>query len=101
MARTKAISKKKGDVKKQKKPKQAVNTATKLSTAGIPVTTSKKATPKKRSKQADKKSTMLTPEERHQKIAIAAYYRAEKRAFQCKCCERDWFDAEAEIDSMS
>jgi hypothetical protein len=101
MARTKAISKKKRGVKKQKKPKQAANTANKLSAAGVPVTTAKKATPKKRIKQADKKSTLWTPEERHQKIAIAAYYRAEKRGFQCRCCERDWFDAEAEIDSMS
>lgn len=101
MARTKTISKKKGDVKKQKLPKQAVNSTKKLSAAGVPVTTAKKATPKKRLKQADKKSTMLTAEERHQKIAIAAYYRAEKRNFQCKCCERDWFDAVAEIDGMS
>ena len=43
---------------------------------------------------------IFTAEERHQMIAEAAYYHAERRGFKCRCCERDWFDAVAEIDRI-
>ena len=100
MARTNATTKAKGDAKKQKKQKLAVDTENSYTAAGIPVTTAKRATSKKRLKQTNKKSGTMTPEDRHRKIAIAAYYRAEKRGFQCRCNEQDWFDAAAEIDNM-
>ena len=76
-------------------------TAKKASTL-IPETTAKKPAPvKKRLKTTGKKSkTVVTAEQRHQMIAVVAYYRAEMRGFQCKCCEQDWFDAAAEIDRI-
>lgn len=43
---------------------------------------------------------IFTAEERHHMIEQAAYYNAERRGFKCRCCERDWFDAAAEIDRM-
>jgi len=101
MARTKATSTTKGDGKKQKKQHLSVDTVNSNAAAGMPVTTAKRATPKKRLKQTDKKSGTMMPEERHRKIAIAAYYRAEQRGFQCICSEQDWFDAAAEVDSMT
>lgn len=36
-------------------------------------------------------------EERHHRIAVAAYYRAERRGFAPGCEMDDWFEAEAEI----
>ncbi|MEW6353078.1 MAG: DUF2934 domain-containing protein [Pseudomonadota bacterium] len=40
----------------------------------------------------------VTPEERERMIAEAAYYRAERRAFQGGDPDLDWLEAEAEID---
>lgn len=40
----------------------------------------------------------VTPEERHDMIATAAYYRAECRGFAEGCDQEDWLAAEAEID---
>lgn len=40
-----------------------------------------------------------TPEERHRQIAEAAYFRAEQRGFSGRDPERDWYEAEAEIDA--
>ena len=101
MARTNVTTRVKGDAKKQKKQKLAVDTENTNTMADIPVTTAKRAISQKRLKPADKKSVSVTPEERHRKIAIAAFYRAEQRGFQCRCSERDWFDAAAEIDKMT
>lgn len=42
----------------------------------------------------------VTPEERYQMIAKAAYFRAEKRGFASGDTARDWLEAEAEIDRM-
>lgn len=44
--------------------------------------------------------TAVTPEERYQMIAKAAYFRAEKRGFATGDTARDWLEAEAEIDRM-
>jgi hypothetical protein len=40
----------------------------------------------------------MTPEERHRMIAEAAYFRAERRAFQGGCPFQDWLEAEREIE---
>jgi hypothetical protein len=42
----------------------------------------------------------ITPEQRHQMIAEAAYARAEKRGFQGGSPEEDWLQAESEIDAL-
>lgn len=42
----------------------------------------------------------ITTERRHQMIAIAAYYRAERRAFRDGDALADWLEAETEIDHM-
>ncbi len=44
--------------------------------------------------------TAVTGEERHQLIAEAAYFRAERRSFVSGDELKDWLDAEAEIDSL-
>jgi hypothetical protein len=41
----------------------------------------------------------VTSEERHQRISVAAYHRAESRGFAPGYQLNDWFDAEAEIQS--
>jgi hypothetical protein len=40
----------------------------------------------------------MTLEERHCMIAEAAYFRAERRAFQGGCPLQDWLEAEREIE---
>lgn len=40
------------------------------------------------------------PEDRHNMIATAAYYLAERRGFNGGCATEDWLAAEAEVDSM-
>lgn len=42
----------------------------------------------------------LNGEDRHNMIATAAYYRAERRGFDSGGETEDWLAAEAEIDSM-
>lgn len=42
-------------------------------------------------------SVVITPEERHQMIAEAAYYRAEQRRFLNGDPLQDWLEAEAEV----
>ena len=42
----------------------------------------------------------VSPEERHDMIATAAYYRAECRGFAEGCDQEDWLAAEAEIDQL-
>jgi hypothetical protein len=43
----------------------------------------------------------VTLKERHQLIAEAAYFRAERRNFAPGCELTDWLDAEAEIEIMN
>ena len=43
---------------------------------------------------------VITADERRQMIAMAAYYRAERRGFQNDDPCADWLEAEAEIDHM-
>ncbi len=43
---------------------------------------------------------VITPEERHRKIAEVAYVKAKSRGFQGGSPERDWYEAAAEIDAM-
>jgi hypothetical protein len=42
----------------------------------------------------------VSPEQRYQMIAEAAYFRAEKRGFIGGDSGQDWIEAEAEIDSL-
>lgn len=42
----------------------------------------------------------VTPGERHQMIAVAAYFRAESRGFAPGGEQRDWYQAELEIDKL-
>ncbi|MCX7195597.1 MAG: DUF2934 domain-containing protein [Proteobacteria bacterium] len=42
----------------------------------------------------------VTPEQRHQMIAEAAYKRAQKRSFMGGNPENDWYEAEAEIGQI-
>jgi hypothetical protein len=42
----------------------------------------------------------VTPEQRHQMIAEAAYWRAQKRSFVEGNPENDWYEAEEEISKL-
>lgn len=46
-----------------------------------------------------RQASQTNPEMRHQMIATAAYYRAERRGFQGGSPVDDWIEAEAEIDA--
>lgn len=48
----------------------------------------------------DDKHMGVTPEQRHQMIAEAAYRRAQKRSFMGGDPENDWYEAEAEIGQL-
>lgn len=94
--------------------KTAEAAATKKTTAKTTESKPKAATPRKTAapkadkaaapaKSAPKKATAksnVSPEERLQMIATAAYYLAEKRGF-CSCGELDdWIAAEAQVDAI-
>lgn len=51
-------------------------------------------------KATGRKNMSVTPEERYQMIAEAAYFRAESRGFVMGDAAQDWLEAEAEIDRM-
>jgi hypothetical protein len=42
----------------------------------------------------------VSPEQRHDMIAQAAYFKAQRRGFLDGSTEEDWFEAESEIDAM-
>jgi len=42
----------------------------------------------------------VSPEERHEMVAVAAYYRAERRGFAPGGAEQDWLAAERDIDRL-
>jgi len=44
--------------------------------------------------------SVVAPEERLRMIAEAAYFKAESRGFQGGSTDRDWIEAESEIDAM-
>ncbi len=51
-------------------------------------------------KQPGSEPTAISAEERRALIAQAAYFRAEKRGFAPGGEERDWLEAEAEVDAL-
>lgn len=48
----------------------------------------------------NKKPSDINPEERYRMIAVAAYYRAEKRGFIGGDPSQDWVEAEAEVNQL-
>lgn len=77
------------------------STATSKKTSAKPAVKSK-ATDAKSRKDAPSSTGQIAAngEDRHGMIATAAYYRAERRAFNGGCETEDWLEAEAEIDAM-
>ena len=63
-----------------------------------PKTTTAKKAPAKAA--ATERKTSVTPGQRSQMIAEAAYFRAEKRGFAGGDDAKDWLEAEAEIDAL-
>jgi len=61
----------------------------------------------RKSKSADQAGAVISKaveklrEDRQQMIAMAAYYRADRRGFEGGYEEQDWLEAEAEIDGIS
>lgn len=60
----------------------------------------KKARSSKAIKMEELTETMVTPEERMDMIAEAAYYRAEQRGFNPDGQIDDWLEAERIVDEM-
>ena len=63
----------------------------------------RKATPAARpgdAKRTAPEPASITPDERRVLIAQAAYFRAEKRGFAPGGEERDWLEAELEVDAL-
>jgi hypothetical protein len=56
--------------------------------------------PKKRGPKPKKQPKALSAEVRERLIAEAAYYKAESRGFAGGDAERDWLEAESEIDAL-
>ncbi len=85
--------------------KPAKKTSRKRATKGAAKTTTAKSTRAKRSstKKAAGKAGVpmnVTPEQRLQMIAEAAYFRAEARGFAPGHETEDWLAAEAEVDRL-
>ena len=59
-----------------------------------------KATSVKSKKAAKIKKTIVTPEQRLNMISEAAYYRAERQGFEGVDANRNWLEAEQEINEM-
>lgn len=62
----------------------------------------KKSSPKKSTDNTleEYTETLVTPYERDEMIAEAAYYRAEQAGFDPSSVEEDWYEAEKTIDKM-
>lgn len=61
---------------------------------------SKKTPSKKPAGKATKRASTITPEERNEMIAEAAFYLAEQREHGGGCQLHDWLEAEAKIDRI-
>ncbi|MCU7920187.1 MAG: DUF2934 domain-containing protein [Candidatus Thiodiazotropha sp. (ex Dulcina madagascariensis)] len=55
---------------------------------------------KKRDKKSRKKKSTVSPQQRLDMIATAAYYIAEKHGFDPQRATQDWKEAEQQIDAM-
>jgi hypothetical protein len=55
---------------------------------------------KKETKRKSKVATVISPEERHHLISVAAYFIAERRTYPYSLPHDDWLQAEREIDAM-
>ena len=66
----------------------------------MPKGKAKKSTRVHKTTLSELAETELTPEEREEMIAEAAYYRALSRGFEGDEHLRDWFEAEKIVDEM-
>ena len=73
---------------------------THVTTAGKGKTKGKKLTLGKSDKSGTTSAKFITPEQRQQMIAEAAYFIAEHRGFSSGNIETDWYHAENQIDEM-
>jgi len=73
--------------------------ATTKTKAKKPAVQKAKSTPKRR-KSTPAKLLEITPEERWRLIAVAAYYKAEKRDFAPGREVDDWLESEREVDEL-
>ena len=76
----------------------AKKTTRKKAAAPKKAATKKTAAKKATARKAEQPALEVTPDERRQYIAEAAYYRAERSGFRSNP-EEDWLAAEAEIDA--
>ncbi len=67
------------------------------STSGVIIS---KAVESLRNKPTHQKQNVMNGIDRHEMIAMAAYYRAERRGFNSGNELQDWLEAESEIDGL-
>lgn len=82
-----------------RKPPLSVASQTKVTDSDA-VKKSAAPKPSKKPPVDNSKQITLNPEERYRMIAVAAYYRAEKRGFIGGDPAQDWVDAEAEVERL-
>jgi hypothetical protein len=86
----------------KKSPRKASKKATKKATKKVAKKVAKKAAKKtaRRPQGSRKKVGNVSAESRHEMIAKAAYYRAEKRNFQNGDPVADWLSCAKEVDAL-
>ncbi len=72
----------------------------KTSVAKTPAKKSATGAGKRKTRKIKKDTVAITPEQRHEMIALAAYVRAEQRGFTGGDEIVDWLSAEAEVDAL-
>lgn len=102
---TKKVVKKKTAKAAAKKKAVSKKTTTKKTASRKKVATKKAATKKTVKKKATTaasaaKGKPVSAEERWHMVAVAAFYKAEKRGFAAGNAEKDWSEAEKEIDAL-
>ncbi len=90
-------SKKKAAKKKVAKKKSTKKKAAKKKVVASKATTKKAARKKAVSKARSLRGKRITHGEYRERVALAAYYRAEQRLFENGLPEEDWLEAEREV----
>lgn len=70
------------------------------SVAAEPVATEVQPTARKRKPRQQAATPVIDAHRRHNLVAVAAYYLAERRGFEGASADDDWLQAEGQIDAL-
>lgn len=82
-----------------KTTKRASRVSGKPAAKAVETTATRKPTAKPQKKMSPRINS-IAPEQRQEMIAVAAYYRGEKRGFSNEGAIEDWVQAEMEVDRI-